>query len=105
MQAFKYYYLTDPSLPGLGLSGIVVKTTPELIKVQQDLIDAVAPFTEKTGTAAAFVTTPQNPNIHQAVIDYIDVFVPEHSGEKYLPHVTTGLAPIEYLEQNGRRTI
>src|ERR1700756_3984152 len=31
LKAYKYYYLTDRSLPGLGLSGIVVKTTPELI--------------------------------------------------------------------------
>jgi hypothetical protein len=30
----------------LGLWGIVVEPTPELIKVQQDLIDAFAPHTE-----------------------------------------------------------
>ena len=68
MKAYKYYYLTDPSLPGLGLSGIVVETTPELIKLQQDLIDVVAPYTVPTGTAAAFVSTPFAPDINDATI-------------------------------------
>src|SRR5579872_6786676 len=94
LKAYKYYYLTDPSLPGLGLSGIVVETTPELIKLQQDLIDAVAPYTVATGTAAAFVTTPAQPGINEATIHYIEVYVPEHSGKHLLLHVTTGLAPI-----------
>ena len=99
LTAHKYYFLTSPSIPGLGLSGIVMETTPDLIKVQQDLIEAVTPFTVKTGTVPAFFTTPEAPTIHQAVIDYIEVFVPEHSGEHYIPHVTTGLASIEYLNK------
>jgi hypothetical protein len=99
LTAHKYYFLTDKSLPGLGLSGIVIEVSPELIKLQQDLIDAVAPFTEKTATAAAFVTTPEAPEINQATIDYIEVFVPDHSGEHFLPHVTTGLASVDYLNK------
>lgn len=99
LKAYKYYYLTDKSLPGLGLSGIVVETTPELIKLQQDLIDAVAPYAAATGTAAAFVTTPADHEINEATIHYIEVYVPEHSGEHLLLHVTTGLAPIDYLNK------
>jgi len=60
LKAFKYYYIPDKSL---GLSGIVVKPTPEMLKIEQDLIEAVAPFTVKTGTSAAFVTTPDDPVI------------------------------------------
>jgi hypothetical protein len=99
LKAYKYYYLTDPSLPGVGLSGSVVKTTPELIKVQQDLIAAVAPYTVQTGTAAAFVTTPAAPDINDATIHYIEVYVPEHSGEHLELHVTTGLASVDYLNK------
>ena len=99
MKAYKYYYLTAPSLPGVGLSGIVVETTPELIKLQQDLIDAVAPYTVKTGTAAAFVTTPAAPDINEATIKYIEVYVPEHSGQHLELHVTTGLASVDYLNK------
>lgn len=99
LKAYKYYYLTAPSLPGLGLSGIVVETTPELIKLQHDLIDAVAPYTVPTGTAAAFVTTPAAPDINEATIHYIEVYVPEHSGEHLELHVTTGLASVDYLKK------
>jgi hypothetical protein len=99
LTAHKYYFLTDKSMPGLGLSGIVVETTPELTKLQQGLIHAVAPYTEKSGTAAAFFTTPEAPEVNEPTIHYIEVFVPEHSGEHFLPHVTTGLAGIDYLNK------
>jgi hypothetical protein len=95
LEAFKYYYIPDKDL---GLSGIVIKPTPELLKVEQDVIDAVAPFTVKTGTSAAFVK-PEDPDVNQLLITYVEVFVPEHSGEHYEPHVTTGLAPREYLDK------
>src|SRR5262249_61337236 len=59
------------------------------LRLRQDLIDAVAPFTEKTGTAAAFVTTPDDPEINQPTIDYVAAFVPEATGKKFNPHVTS----------------
>lgn len=96
LKASKYYYIP---VGELGLSGIVAAPTPELLKLQQELADAVAPFTVPTGTAAAFVTTPEAPGIMQATIDYIAGFVPEHTGAKYSPHVTTGLATREYLDK------
>ena len=99
LKAYKYYYLSDKSLHGLGLSGIVVETTPELVKLQKDLIDAVAPYTVATGTAAAFVTTPADPEINEPTMHYVAVYVPEHSGEHLELHVTTGLAPTEYLDK------
>ena len=96
LKAFKYYYIPDQSL---GLSGIVVEPTPQLIKLQQDLIAAVTPFTVKTATSAAFVTTPADPVINPLLIHYVEVFPTEHAGEHFLPHVTTGLSPREYLDK------
>jgi hypothetical protein len=96
MKAFKYYYLP---IGDLGLSGIVAEPTPELIKLQQELVDAVAPFTVPTGTVGAFYTTPKEPGIQPAVIAYVAAFVPEGTGTKFNPHVTTGLAPKEYLDK------
>jgi len=96
LEAFKYYYIPDKDL---GLSGIVIKPTPELLKLEQQVIDAVTPFAVKTGTSAAFVTTPEDPEILPALITYVSEFVPKHSGEHYEPHVTTGLAPREYLDK------
>jgi hypothetical protein len=96
LEAFKYYYIPDKEL---GLSGIVVKTTPELLKLEQAVIDAVTPFTVETGTSAAFVTTPEDPEILPMLITYVSEFVPKSSGENYHPHVTTGLAPRTYLDE------
>jgi phosphoglycolate phosphatase-like HAD superfamily hydrolase len=95
LKAFKYYYIKDKTL---GLAGIVVQPTPELLKIQQDLIDAVAPYTEANGTAAAFVTTPESPDINQPTIEYIAHFVPEATGDHFNPHVTVGIAPADYLD-------
>src|SRR6266480_648686 len=95
LEAFKYYYMPDKDL---GLSGIVIKPTPELLALEQQVIDAVTPFAVKTGTSAAFVTGP-DPEILPALITYVSEFVPKHSGENYHPHVTTGLAPRTYLDK------
>ena len=96
LEAYKYYYIPDKEL---GLSGIVAKPTPELLKLEQDVIDAVTPFAVKTGTSAAFVTTPEDPEILPALITYVSEFVPKSSGEHFNPHVTTGLAPREYIDK------
>jgi hypothetical protein len=95
LTAFKYYYIP---LGSIGLGGIVVKPTPDLLRLQQELIDAVGPFTVKTATAAAFYTTPAEPDIHQSVIDYIAAFMPEHSGKNFSPHVTIGVGTTAFLD-------
>jgi hypothetical protein len=96
LEAIKHYYIPDKDL---GLAGIVIKPTPELIKLEMQVIDAVTPFAVKTGTSAAFVTTPEDPEIIPALITYVSDFVPASCGEKYHPHVSTGLAPREYLDK------
>lgn len=95
LEAFKYYYIPDKDL---GLSGIVIKPTPELLTLEKQVIDAVTPFVVETGTSAAFVTG-DDPEILPELITYVSEFVPKHSGENYHPHVTTGLAPREYLDE------
>lgn len=94
LKAFKYYYIPDKTI---GLGGIVIEPTPDLLRLQQELIDAIAPYTAPTGTAAAYVTTPQDPDIIPPLIQYVAVFVPEHSGDHYSPHVTIGLGTADYL--------
>jgi hypothetical protein len=95
LEAFKYYYMPDKDL---GLSGIVIKPTPELLTLEKQVIDAVTPFVVETGTSAAFVTG-DDPEVLPELITYVSDFVPKHSGENYHPHVTTGLAPREYLDK------
>jgi len=95
LTAFKYYYI--PAGP-IGLGGIVAKPTPDLLRLQSELIDAVTPFVAPSATAAAYVTTPQDPDILPAVIEYVAAFVPEHSGAHYAPHVTIGVGTTKYLD-------
>lgn len=95
LEAYKYYYMPNKSL---GLSGIVIKTTPELLALEQKVIDAVTPYTVKTGTSAAFITGDV-PEVLPELITYVSDFVPKASGVNYHPHVTTGLAPQTYLDK------
>jgi hypothetical protein len=61
-------------------------------------MDAVAHFTVKTTTSAAFYTTPAEPNINQSVIDYIAASVTNNTGENFSPHVTIGIGMKAYLD-------
>ena len=96
LTAYKYYYI---SLKELGLAGIVIEPTDELIRFQQKLIDAVKPFTVKTGTAAVFATTKEDPHIVEPLIAGVANYVPDGTGKNFSPHVTIGLATEEYLKK------
>lgn len=96
LKAYKYYYIPWKEI---GLGGIVIEPTEDLIRYQQKLVDAVAPFTVETGTAAAYVTTKEDPDINQPTINYVTTFVPNETGKKFNPHVTIGLATQEYLKK------
>src|SRR5580698_4515657 len=100
LQAFKYYFIPgEGALKEIGLAGIVIEPTDDLLRYQQKLIDAVAPFTVKTSTAAAFVITKEDPEINQSTIDYVEKFVPNQTGKKFNPHVTIGISTQGYLEK------
>ena len=59
LKAYKYYYIPWKAI---GIAGIVIEPTDDLIRFQKKLIDAVAPFAEKRGTAAAFRKVPTSTN-------------------------------------------
>ena len=96
LKAFRYYYIP---VPPNGIAGIVVEPTEELLRVQRRLLDAVAPFTEKTRTAAAFVSADDGRDIQDGLIDYVANFRTVAAGRKFNPHVTIGVAPDVYLKQ------
>ena len=76
---------------------MVIAPTPELLGLQAALIDAIAPYVESGGTAAAYVTTPQEPDINEDTLTYVGRYVPDHSGSNYIGHVTVGLAKLDFL--------
>lgn len=51
LEAFKYYYAPGKDV---GVAGIVARPTPEILKLQKDVLAAVAPFAVENGTMAAF---------------------------------------------------
>jgi hypothetical protein len=95
LEAYRYYYIPSGSL---GLAGIVARPSPELRDLQQALVDAVAPFTAEIGGSDSFVTTVDDPVIDPLLIDYVSAFVPTSAGENFNPHLTTGIAPRDYLD-------
>jgi len=96
LDAFKYYYIPAGEL---GVAGIVARPTPELLKLQEDIIAAVAPFTVETGTSGAIVSPHDDPALDAFLIQYVSTFVPKNTGEHFSPHVTTGVALREYLDK------
>lgn len=94
--AFKYYYAPGGAV---GVAGICAKPTPEILKLQADIITAVKPFTVETGTIAAFTAPHNNAKLDAMLLAYVSTFVPRYSGEIFNPHVSTGTAPTEYLDK------
>jgi hypothetical protein len=96
LEAFKYYYA--PAGP-TGIAGICARPTPQILKLQADVIAAAKPFMVTTATIGAFTAPHDDPATDAAMIQYVFTFVPKMSGEYFNPHVSTGVAPKEYLDK------
>jgi len=96
LEAFKYYYAP---VGADGVAGICAKPTPELLKLQADLIAAVAPYTLETGPVSAFTAPMDDAATNAAFIEYVSTFVPKMTGEHFNPHVSIGVAPKSYLDK------
>jgi hypothetical protein len=96
LKAFKYYYIP---LKEIGLGGILVEPTADLIRLQEELFEAIGKFIApaSSGSAAAFKTTPQDPEINQPTIDAVATYFSQHRGEHYSPHVSIGVGTVDYL--------
>jgi hypothetical protein len=84
-------------LNGLGLAGITAKTTPKLLSFQSKIIEVLKPYMVN-GTNAAFVQNADGKDIAAGTSEYVNAFEPDHSGAKYNPHVTIGLAHEAFLK-------
>jgi hypothetical protein len=95
LQAFK---IDHAVWSGLALTVILAKPPADVVTAQQQIIDAIAPYTVATGTAAAFDTTPAEPDINASTISYVSEFVPKSSGKNYIAHVTCGVASVAFVK-------
>jgi len=96
LRALRHYYLPAPPV---GVAGIVVEPTEDLLRLQQRLIDATAPYTITTGTAAAFASAQEGRDIQEGLIEYVSNFARDSAGHKFNPHVTTGVGTFAYLDE------
>jgi hypothetical protein len=96
LQAFK---IDHAVWSGLALTVILAKPPQNVLDAQQQLIDAIAPYTVDSGTAAAFVTTAAEPDINASTIAYVTDFVPKSTGKNYIAHVTCGVASVAFVKQ------
>jgi hypothetical protein len=90
-----FYYIPDKTM---GLGGITINTTPKLLEYQSKIIEAVKPYIV-IGNDSAFVQNPNKKPLVQGLSEYVNGFIPDHSGAKYLPHVTIGLAMASFLDE------
>ncbi len=95
LEANRFYYAPAGAL---GVAGICAKPTPDILRLQADIIAAAKPFMVNAGPIGAFTAPHGDAAMDAALIDYVSTFVPKMSGENFNPHVSTGVAPKEYLD-------
>ena len=91
----------DPARPGVGLAVLSLSAGQAVVDLQAALIEATARWAGTGGSAAAFATSDQEPEINTATLEYVEHFVPDHSGANFAAHVTVGMATLEDLAALG----
>jgi 2'-5' RNA ligase len=94
-RAIGLYALVEGSL---GLAGIVIEPTEDLRRLQQRVIDVVAPFAVENGTGEAFAPRPDGAAIGQATVDYVNNFVGPRTGMNFHPHLTVGIGTRDFVD-------
>lgn len=94
-KAVGYHALADEDR---RLVGIVVEPTDALRRLQQRVIEAVAPFAVAEGTGEAFAPRLDGGTIGQPTVDYVNSFVGPRTGRNYHPHLTVGIGSREFVD-------
>jgi hypothetical protein len=97
LEAFKLYYI--PAGGGLGVAGICARPTPEILKLQANIIAAANPYNLRSGPIGAFTAGHDDSATDAAIIQYVSTFEQIGAGEKFNPHVSTGNGPTAYLDK------
>lgn len=79
---------------GVAVTVFVVERPPALMQLQEKVIAAVEPFSVSGGTKAAFVGDDAN----SETIGWVEHFIPDSSGPKYVAHVTLGVAHEDFVK-------
>lgn len=90
--------LYDLAHGNLGAMGIVIQPSDDWRRLQQRIIEAVAPFAAGQGTAQAFAPRLDGGAISQLTVDYVNAFVGPRTGPNYNPHITVGIGSRDCLD-------
>lgn len=82
----------------VGTASWTIATTPELQRLADACLAALAPFAASGGDAAAFVPNADGTPIRDSTVRYVERFATAHSGADFAPHITLGLARVAFLQ-------
>lgn len=82
----------------IGLQGITIEPSAEILALQAKVIGVMAPFRQLGGGEAAFTPDPTGTLFDPFLFKYVETFVEKQAGDKFNPHVTTGTGPIKWVE-------
>jgi 2'-5' RNA ligase len=82
----------------IGLQGITIEPSAEILALQAKVIGAMAPFRQLGGGEAAFTPDPTGTLFDPFLFKYVETFAEKQAGDKFNPHVTTGTGPIKWVE-------
>jgi hypothetical protein len=85
-------------VPGQGYCVFLVKPAPRVLEFQALLLANVTPFVGSGGTPDAFVTDEDDPDINETTLKWVEQFVPDQIGPKYIPHISLGFATLDDLK-------
>jgi 2'-5' RNA ligase len=69
---------------------LIVEHTPELVRLQAAVAEALAPYAVSGGGPAAFARDASG-EMDAETIAYVEAFVPKSSGTNFQPHITVGV--------------
>jgi hypothetical protein len=90
--------LYDLAHGNLGAMGIVIQPSEDWRRLQERIIQAVAPFAAEQGTGEAFAPRLDGGPISQPTVDYVNAFVGPRTGPNYNPHLTVGIGTRDCLD-------
>jgi len=82
----------------IGLQGITIEPSDNILALQTKVIEAMAPFRKSGGDQEAFVPDPTGTPFDPFLFTYVDTFVEKQAGGRFNPHVTTGMGPLDWVE-------
>lgn len=90
-------------IAGIGLAGVVVRSSEPLLALQRRVIEGIGRFARTGGGEGAFVPDSSGIPFDPRLFAFVETYVQRRSGESFNPHLTVGLAPLDWLEDQEAR--